>query len=1017
MCPARPLIIRLSISALLLLAVVPGVQAASVFDPVFRFRTLSTEHFLLYFHQGEDRLAARLAVIAEDTWQKLSVPLGRTPPALTHVVLMDQTEFANGSATPLPYDTIVVTAVWPAGWELIGNTDDWLRLAFTHEFTHIVHLDRSEGWARLVRGIFGRLPLAFPNLFLPIWQIEGLATYEESAITATGRLHAGDFRAIVAEAARAGRLEPLGRVNGGLTDWPGGTAAYAYGLGFHAYLADRFGPDRLAILADATARRLQFTASRVFEHVYGRSLGALWEDYEASLLTTAAPGTDDGARRLTHHGFSVAGPRFARPACDTCAADILYSVNTPHEFPALYRLARDGSAPVRVTSRFLGSTVATTRDVVYFDQLELRRNAGLYSDLYALERSTGDVTRLTTEARLRDPDLSPDGKTLVCAQTAPGRRDLVLVSLDSKADLKVRTTDEADLKVRTTSDVVQAFRPARGSRSSPAITTLISEPDTQFNVPRWSPDGRTIAVERHVIGRQSEIVIVDVATRAVRSIASNPRARVVTPAWRPDGHAVIAAADLDEGAFNLYEIAVDVPAIFAASDPVPPPWRPLTHTTGGATWPDVAPDGRTIVYVGYSVDGFDLFEMPYPATAPVEPPVTADLKVRTTTDSGVVQAFRPASADLALASAPAYNPIHTLAPTSWSPIIEGDSHQLRLGLATSGVDVLRYHAYAASATWLATSPLGAPTPNGAAPDWAVFYQYARWRPTALFSASSSTSFFAGPPSDAGVPTIATRRERQVEAGILFPIRRVRASQTAVSSLVRVVDDFTGPDEVSSQNRTAWRGGWALVSSKTYGYSISPQDGVVVGVTAELARQALGSSADASAITVDGRLYVSPFARHHVLAVRFAGGLSSGDPAARRAFHLGGAQPNLNALDFGNQGISLLRGFATDSFAGSHVSLMNADYRWPVARPEWGHGTWPVFLHTVHAAVFADVGHVWTRTLAARDLKSSVGGELSLDVIAGYSFPFYTVFGAAWGHDGSGVVRDGARFYVRLGRAF
>jgi hypothetical protein len=61
------------------------------------------------------------------------------------------------------------------------KTDDWLRLAFTHEFTHILHLDRSEGWARAVRSIFGRTPLAFPNVFLPIWQIEGLAVYEESA--------------------------------------------------------------------------------------------------------------------------------------------------------------------------------------------------------------------------------------------------------------------------------------------------------------------------------------------------------------------------------------------------------------------------------------------------------------------------------------------------------------------------------------------------------------------------------------------------------------------------------------------------------------------------------------------------------------------------------------------------------------------------------------------------------------------------------------------------------------------
>ena len=79
---------------------------------------------------------------------------------------------------------IVVTAVWPAGSEFIGNVDDWLRYVFTHEFTHIVHLDRSIGWARLLRGIFGRTAIAFPNLFLPAWQIEGLATYEESALAA-----------------------------------------------------------------------------------------------------------------------------------------------------------------------------------------------------------------------------------------------------------------------------------------------------------------------------------------------------------------------------------------------------------------------------------------------------------------------------------------------------------------------------------------------------------------------------------------------------------------------------------------------------------------------------------------------------------------------------------------------------------------------------------------------------------------------------------------------------------------
>src|SRR5206468_627034 len=257
---------------------------------------------IIYFHQGEDRLAARLAVIAEETWRAIGRPLGTSPPALTHVVLVDQTELANGLATPIPYNTIVVTAAWPAGSEFIGKTDDWLRLVFTHEFTHIVHMDRSDGWARVLRGVFGRVPIAFPNLFLPQWHIEGLATYEESAILGEGRLHAGDFGALVGEAARTRRIEPLDRVNGGLTDWPDGLGAYAYGAGFHKYLAQRFGETSFSVLAKATAGRVPFTASRVFRQVYGLSLGTLWRDYQASLVEASPSGVEEAQTRLTHHG-------------------------------------------------------------------------------------------------------------------------------------------------------------------------------------------------------------------------------------------------------------------------------------------------------------------------------------------------------------------------------------------------------------------------------------------------------------------------------------------------------------------------------------------------------------------------------------------------------------------------------------------------------------------------------------------------------------------------------------------
>jgi hypothetical protein len=251
----------------------------------------------------------------------------------------------------------------------------------------------------------------------------------------------------------------------------------------------------------------------------------------------------------------------------------------------------------------------------------------------------------------------------------------------------------------------------------------------------------------------------------------------------------------------------------------------------------------------------------------------------------------------------------------------------------------------------------------------------------------------------------------------MPFRRIRLSQTAVSSFARGVDDFRLPDGLASTQRAAWRAGWALNSTRTYGYSISPEEGMAVGVTAELTRRALGSSANANAFSIDGRAYMSPFARHQVLAVRLAGATSTGDPIVRRTFLLGGGQPNVGTLDFGRRALSLLRGFGADTFAGSHVALLNADYRWPIARPQRGYGTWPLFLHTAHAAVFTDLGHVWTRAFDLRDVKASIGGELSFDLVAGYFYRFTTAVGAAWGRDGSGVARGGGTVYVRVGRAF
>jgi hypothetical protein len=396
----------------------------------------------------------------------------------------------------------------------------------------------------------------------------------------------------------------------------------------------------------------------------------------------------------------------------------------------------------------------------------------------------------------------------------------------------------------------------------------------------------------------------------------------------------------------------------------------------------------------------------------------------TSDDTGTEPVTRPLRAeqvsppadetDLRAAS---YNPLHTLKPTSWTPVVESTNDQVRLGAGIAAADVLGYHGYAATATWLVSGPDGASAPSGASPDWQLYYVYDRWRPAFYVAATTSTSFFAGPATDAGTPTPETRRERQIEGGVFFPIRHVRIQHAARLSVIRSRADDSLGGTTSSRDRTPLRASWQTITARTYGYSISREDGIAVGATTELVRRDLGSFADATTTTADARAYLPGFAPHHVIALRLGGAASIGSATAGRTFLLGGDFPGDGVVDFGSGAFALLRGFSPNSFAGSRIAITNLEYRWPIARPQRGHGTWPLFLHTLHGALFADAGDAWTRAFDRRAIKTSAGAELSANLVAGFFAPFTVSVGAAYGHDGSGLVADRVTTYFRVGKGF
>jgi hypothetical protein len=87
-------------AALVMLVLARPSRAAD--DPRLSWKTLETKHFRITYYSTEDEVAEHLASLGEGIFTRLAPAVGWVPSAKTELLLTDQTDSANGSATCRP---------------------------------------------------------------------------------------------------------------------------------------------------------------------------------------------------------------------------------------------------------------------------------------------------------------------------------------------------------------------------------------------------------------------------------------------------------------------------------------------------------------------------------------------------------------------------------------------------------------------------------------------------------------------------------------------------------------------------------------------------------------------------------------------------------------------------------------------------------------------------------------------------------------------------------------------------
>ncbi|MEN0067567.1 MAG: BamA/TamA family outer membrane protein [Myxococcota bacterium] len=1055
------------------------VANAATYDPDLTWRTIRTEHFHIHFHQGIEQVADEFAGMVEEVYDEMRDELQWELQGRVELTLIDRTDAANGFASSVPYNAITIYVTAPTEDSTLNLYEDWSRAIFTHELTHVIHLEANHGIVRATRAVIGRI--ASTNDLSPSWMIEGLATMEETRKTPGGRGRASWPDMIKRAAVVEDAFPPLGNLDGYQPMPPAGNLRYLFGQDFMQHVADHRGRDAWTQWVHTYGSSIPFILPG--KKVFGKRLRRLYREWRKDLsdryLTQAAEVRAEGetvGRLISAPEASCSAPAFSPDG-----RKLVWSCFDQRTGSALWMSDGMGYAPEKLLQDF-GAGYFTWRadsEAFVYASTHIVNQFNVYSDIYMHTLGKGN-TALTSGARARDPDFSPDGSRLLYVTNRAQDNQLEVLTVDRRRSTLTNNRDH-----------------------------------TQYSTPRHSPDGRVVALSMWQDGRR-DLWLMTPEGEPLRRITADD-AIDADPVWSADGQWLYFSSDRS-GIPNVYAIKLATEELFQ-----------VTNVVTGAIKPTVHPSGERMAYMQYSQDGWDvrildldpkqfrprgklprsvrygqslsefvgtMVATAIPAASWDEVGTPVGIGKMATTDPFTLPGARPQDPDSLDNFANTevenvfgeekdypfqipprrYNPLPTLRPRFVLPSIRTTPFGPRSGgpfaftciddqlfcpglqvsLATSSSDALRRYGLAASASYrtdanafggglsftvnrfLPVYTVGVSTRVGAAAQLSFVDD------TQVDEEGNPLLFTTDPPS------IYWERRSSAFVTVSWPYR-LRTRIFAQYAFTDRRPRFDLPANVFRPNVPligfvgALSGGWRYSWSQPTPLAISPEDARSFSFVGSFLAPWLGTFArdletgDLTGITQvqvasELRQYVvTPWRPNHVIAGRVAAGITLGDSDFFGNYQLGG-----NIGDGGFQvspdSLRMIRGYPLAFDIGDLYWLGSLEYRFPLWYVYRGVGTLPVFARNLSAAVFIDTGNAfnnpslgtggparlqeWGEAAIANPLVG-VGAEIQWRLVVAWGIGLTGRVGYAVGLTEGGIrPNEGTRpFYIQLGGSF
>ncbi len=918
----RLFILALINTAVLSLAFADGIGDLTSLSPFWRWKTIETEHFRITFPEELADTTNKTATYFEEAHKILSPALHWNPNSRVQVLVIDNSDAANGLTSAVLRLGIVLMVTPPDNWFSTAYYDDWLWLLVVHEYTHFLNMDATSSFYNPLRYILGDVIL--PNSFWPPWMLEGLAVYMETRWTKAGRGRSPHYDMVIRAAVEQGVLDSdefitLDKVNGPNPYYPGGETPYLFG--YHlmdtlsAYKHDGMthdrssslssGDDVLGVMSKRSSGRIPFFINGNIENITGKPWQAYWEEWVTNArkranmqLKQIKSQPVSKYKKITENGYDILGS-----AVSPDGQWLAYSMDSYKNPMSLYLRNNQTGETRRICEKLLGTTISFTPDsnALVFSMLKRSSNYNIFSDIYIYDIKSESLVSLTEGARFRDPDISPYGRKLVFTFTensTTGLGTATLVTSNGKYSLD---------------SIERTYMPQKYGRVS---------------TPKFTGNKDSVVFSQHINGQASEEIMgINLKTKVVKTLVKDGNFNRF-PAIDHDGF--IYYVSNATGVDNLYLYAPDGPVL-------------VTNVTTGIAFPTFSKKDKTLYVSVFSSDGWNL------ATIEPNEGLSREKATITTTtpEASPKYDINDVSSNKTY-EVKDYSVIPSIWPRQWLPWLSVDSGNFYAAFQALGFDAVDRHRYILGLGYDSQIKK---------PDWLAYYANRSLGPTISVTGANRTSVISITGSTGDIEYI---RKTELATSISFPFRWTFSQLTPSLSFQaeQSAGYISGPnyteDSVTGKSR--------YVPSMDALLEYSGTRGSRLGITAEQGRLSkigtrryLGPDGSTWKMLISDTEFIK-ISQHSVLV-----------PSVKSSYvsHINESylpenvvvQGRLDKLTGGLSDDSFdqlsIRGYPLMTFFARSAHALALDYRFPIVRIFRGTGTHPIFLENFYGFAFCE----------------------------------------------------------------